>query len=167
MYYFGCFLISLFCVANAYSPIGLPIDTDFINAFNEPRIDPIKYRLPNTTAPNSYDITLATNVDKGDFSFTGSVSINLRVLEKTRNITIHARQLTVDEDSVTILKGLQRIKTSNVYYEEDREFLTIEAATDLAANAEYQLIIEYNGTLRTDMAGFYRSSYVDSDGKTK
>lgn len=169
MYYFGCFLISLLiCVAKANLPNNLPIDSDFLNEFSETRADPIQYRLPNNTAPNSYSIKLETTIDKGDFNFTGEVTINLRALEATNKITLHARQLTVDQQNIklTQLTGFE-IDINAVTYQEDREFLTIETGENLVKGDNYLLTIKYNGTLREDKGGFYRSSYDDADKKKR
>lgn len=130
------------------------------------------YRLPNDTRPEHYAIRLTSRVHANDFSFTGEVDITVRVQLPTTTITIHHRQLTINTIRLTgaaaVDVPLQPASGSS--YELDREFLVISLATGVApltVDATYVLRISYAGTLRNDLAGFYRSSYVAADGSTK
>lgn len=71
-----------------------------------PKDDPISYRLPNNTRPITYDVHITTRVDKGDFTFTGQVLIVLQVYDTTSDITIHARQLTINSINLTVTSGV-------------------------------------------------------------
>lgn len=164
MFFFGYFWFSLcFCInANEYAPF----DHRFSSIFNETDNTEINYRLPNNTKPESYDIKLSTNIHEGDFNFSGLAAINLRVLEPSYNITLHARQLTIKSIQLTTSFGI-KIDTHNFTYDPVTEFLTIPTTSQLQKNAQYQLAIAYSGTLRTDNLGFYRSSYINSKGETR
>lgn len=128
-------------------------------------INEIKYRLPNNTKPINYDITLITNIDKNEFNFSGVAVISLQVLETSANITLHARQLTIKSVKLTTLSGIM-IRLNPSTYDVTTEFLTIPTQ-NLYKDMNYVLTIEYSGELRTDQFGFYRSSYVNSNGETK
>lgn len=128
-------------------------------------INEIKYRLPNNTKPINYDITLITNIDKNEFNFSGVAVISLQVLETSANITLHARQLTIKSVKLTTLSGIM-IRLNPSTYDATTEFLTIPTQ-NLYKDMNYVLTIEYSGELRTDQFGFYRSSYVNSNGETK
>lgn len=166
MHYVAYILLSswLLCIvtANGY----LPIDQNFINIIPVSDTNKVNYRLPNNTRPEHYVIALATNVDKNDFNFTGQVAIKLRTLESTKNITVHQRQLTIDSVSLQNLNTLRTIKVHH-NYDNITEFLVISAADELEKEQHYLLTIAYHGELRTDMGGFYRSSYTNSKNETR
>lgn len=130
------------------------------------RTNEVGYRLPNETSPESYEITIVTNIDKNNFTFSGTVVIHVRVLEVTSNITLHARQLTIE--SVKLESETRAdVKLDLFVYDESTEFLTIPTVTQLEAGKLYTLTVKYTGELRTDYFGFYRSSYVNSSGHTR
>lgn len=142
-----------------------PIDHNFINIFDASDTSNLNYRLPNNTKPEHYAITLTTNIDKNEFSFTGEVIITLRALESTKNITLHQRQLTIDKVVLLLANGRQ-IKV-NYNYDKTTEFLEISVADELEKDQRYFLTINYRGELRTDSGGFYRSSYNNSKNEIR
>lgn len=119
------------------------------------------YRLPNNTTPEFYDISLVTFIDRNEFSFSGVVEIEVRILEDSTNITLHARQLKIKR---VLLRDSSENNINDVTftYDETREFLTILTTEKLLHRGEkYVLKVFYNGELRTDQAGFFRTSYID------
>jgi len=54
-------------------------------------------RLPRSVVPDSYQVRLVPHlwVDKSNFTFTGQVVIRVNVTKNTKNITLHANELTV------------------------------------------------------------------------
>ncbi|XP_052835062.1 aminopeptidase N [Drosophila gunungcola] len=136
-----------------------------------PRVDDNSagnYRLPNTTAPESYNVDLWTNVHTGNTQFNGTVIINLRVLLDTSEIKLHYRQTSnfvasiISRDSATATAI-----PLTVTLEQQREFLVLTATNGatFAAETNWTLTIKYNGTHRSDNGGFYISSYTGDDGK--
>lgn len=126
----------------------------------------INYRLPNNTKPYSYDITIATNIDRNDFSFAGRVVINLHVLEPSYNITIHARQLDIKK--IRLLTALGVVIHLNPHAHDNvTDHLVIPTQVQLRIDTPYILIVEYSGVLRTDRLGFYRDTYINSKGETR
>lgn len=135
-------------------------------AIDDTTINKVNYRLPNNTKPESYDITIITNIDENDFNFTGRVVINLNVLEASQNITIHARQLNIKTIKLTTTSGTE-IKLNPFTYDNITEFLVIPTQVQLQTDTQYKLTIEYSGVLRTGSTGFYRSSYTNSNGEIR
>lgn len=127
--------------------------------------DEVNYRLPNNTKPETYDISITTDIAIGIFDFSGSVKIGVRALDKTDSITLHQRKLKIDQISLETEFG-KIVRILPASYDPVTEFLTIFTTDEplLPANL-YFLTIQYKGTLRDDMGGFYRSSYTNSDGK--
>lgn len=140
-------------------------DFEGISALTDP-FDGRDYRLPNNTFPVHYDITLITNIHVGDFGFTGRVDILIQALENTNNITLHYRELTFLAVNLLDANGVSIQSPVPYTLQEDVEFLVIQPAAQLTAGTRYIVQILYAGILRDDDAGFYRSSYVDSFGRT-
>lgn len=152
MYFYGFyFIIVLFSV--------------FISACQS-ATNEVGYRLPNNTSPEHYEITLVTYIDENNFTFTGTVVIHVRALEKTPSITLHARQLTINSVKLES-ETRDDVKLDKFTYDKTTEFLTIPTMTQLEAGQKYVLTVQYTGELRADLFGFYRSSYVNSTGHTR
>lgn len=160
-------------IASASGPL-YPVRSSTDNHIREvvqPLVDDpaIVHRLPSTTRPISYDIHVTTNIHtQTDFSFTGEVAIRFRALRASRTITLHQRQLTIGNASLILTDQPNiQIPLNPAEYNSENEFLsfTLQSPTALLIGSrEYILTIAYNGTLRTDEAGFYRSSYLTENG---
>lgn len=127
----------------------------------------IGYRLPNDTRPETYDVRLRTWVHEGYFEFTGVVNIGIITVNETDAITIHTRQLDIIQIRLMTAGPIPAlISISPFTYHTTYEFLRIPINGDiLPANTRYTLEITYNGTLRTNQGGFYRSSYLNDNGE--
>lgn len=136
----------------------------FVDPFVDPT-DGISYRLPNDTVPLRYNIWLSTDIHAGNFSFEGRVRIQIQAVANTPNITLHYRELTIN--SVTLLDANENTIQSNVPYirRPVEEFMDIQPAQPLINGTIYWVDISYNGILRNDDAGFYRSSYLNPAGE--
>lgn len=151
------------CLTAAVFALEPPFETRSVSEF-EFRADETRYRLPNDTVPETYDITLVTRIDQAQFDFNGTVGIKFLVLNSTRQVTLHARQLTIS-NVLLIGESGGLIAVFEPTYNKTTEFLTINTKnTELTKGKRYILSIEYTGVLRTDNAGFYRSSYVNAKG---
>lgn len=162
----------IFLTALAFSsaivPIPIPRGEDLpriVQAFqnDEPAVS---YRLPNNTRPNAYDVHLTTHVHtQTNLSFSGVVAVRFSVLETSRTITLHHRQLTIGQSTLALASSLnQLIELGPIEYNSENEFLSITLAdTDLIVNNEYVLTIAFNGTLRSDK-GFFWLSYQNELG---
>lgn len=129
------------------------------------QVDGRKYRLPNDTIPETYDITLTTQIDNADFIFYGNVRIGILTRESTQRITLHHRLLTIIIIRLwTTTDPQQQIGVNPFSYDAELEFLEIPVVTNLTAGTRYLLDIDYMGTLREDNYGFYRSSYRNDNG---
>lgn len=127
----------------------------------------INFRLPNDTIPLNYNLTIRTNIHQGDFVFDGQVRINIRVLEPTETITIHYRQLIIRNVNLLNTDGSVLQQDAHYRMTHNVEFLEIFSSTPLVAGQELIVEVLYNGILRTDFAGFFRTSYVDPDSNQR
>lgn len=138
----------------------ITVSDALISRFSDP-IDGVSYRLPNTTTPLHYDIWLTTDIHRGDFNFDGRVTIKILALQNTTEITLHYRQLTIK--NVRLLREGGGTMQANVPFTliPFEEFLVATPRIQLTEGVNYWVEITYNGTLRDDDAGFYRSSYIN------
>lgn len=151
------------CLTAAAFAIAPPFETRNVGDYDF-RADQTGYRLPNETVPETYDISLTTRIDQSNFDFLGTVQIKVFVVNTTRQITVHARQLTINEIQLYGETG-SSIDLLPWNYNVVTEFLTIPTKSiNLEKGKRYRLIIYYTGVLRTDNAGFYRSSYLNVNG---
>lgn len=118
------------------------------------------YRLPKSVYPVSYDIELLTNVTRGDFSYDGRVEIELKVVEETKKIILHAEKLKILEDQTVIrrIDASQNVEIDGQRYDNETQFWTIELSETLKAG-RHSLSLRFVGELHPDLFGFYRSSY--------
>ncbi|XP_055523576.1 aminopeptidase N-like [Wyeomyia smithii] len=140
------------------------------------QLDGNNYRLPNNSYPLRYDLELTTYIHEDgrsrQFRFDGSVKIEVFVKdERNSSITLHYRQITITHVKLWSFfgNGTENVllnDNSSFQLDPVREFVTVmPPGVDLKGT--YFLEFEYNGQLREDNAGFYRSSYVDDEGKTR
>ncbi|XP_035920050.1 aminopeptidase N-like [Anopheles stephensi] len=141
--------------------------------------EPLNYRLPNETYPLRYNIELITRIHDdtiGDdrFRFEGKVTIQLMATDDrnaaTDTITLNYRQIDITHVKLWYLiqnewENVILDDSTSFTVDPVREFLTIHSPQPL--NGSYFLEIKYNGTLREDNGGFYRSSYRTNDGKVQ
>ncbi len=112
------------------------------------------YRLPDHVRPTRYDVRLRPSLD--DATFTGAVSIRLDVDEPVSTIVLNAVELGIEQVEVD---G----ETASWELDADSERMTIVTAQPITAS-EATLFVRFTGILNDKLRGFYRSTYVDSDG---
>lgn len=163
--------LALLQSALTHSPIEVP-DEEWIQYRNMLR-DPA-YRLPTTTRPSNYQVTLTpyfnvTGTDVTPFSFDGEVTIRIRATENNvSQIVLHCNDLSILTLNVSLATNLGvDLATPNQVFECEMpySFLRINTNTVLNPNQEYIIRSTFKGNLQTNMRGFYRSWYVDSVGK--
>jgi aminopeptidase N len=81
-------------------------------------------------------------------------------------ITVHVKGL--ENIKIKLLDINRNTIESDLRYDIDKErdFLIIKPSRDLVINQNYYLEFVYDGELRDDNLGFYKSSYVDSQNRT-
>lgn len=123
-----------------------------------PFADEDSLRLPKSSIPISYDLTLMTNVHTGARAFSGFEKIEIEIKEATDSITLHNRGLTVESVKLVNAAGTEL----DISLENDgpREFLVIESTlATLQVGNVYTIEIGFSGLLQAGTSGFYRSSY--------
>ncbi|KAI9865875.1 MAG: Aminopeptidase 2 mitochondrial [Trichoglossum hirsutum] len=121
--------------------------------------------LPANVRPINYDLTLEPNFKK--FTYQGSVTIDLDVVEDSTSISLNTLELSIH--STEISDGSSVIVSSpKLSYDDDKQTTTISFDNKLLAGTKARLTMTFSGELNDKLAGFYRSSYKDArDGTTK
>jgi aminopeptidase N len=124
-----------------------------------PFADDGSLRLPKTSVPLNYEITLTTNVhNNGQRSFRGVVKIEIEIKENTNVLTLHNRGLEVQSAKLQTEDG--SVVIIQIGEDKAKEFLLITSSREeLKAGERYTLEVIYSGFLQTGTSGFYRSSY--------
>ncbi|KAF2725507.1 hypothetical protein K431DRAFT_280881 [Polychaeton citri CBS 116435] len=120
--------------------------------------------LPKNVKPVHYDLTLEPNLKT--FEYEGKVTIDLDVVEDTTSISLNTLDLELHETKVEA-DGVIISSSPKLSYNEDTQTTTVSFDHALKVGQKARLSHTFTGTLNDAMAGFYRSSYKDADGKDK
>ncbi|CAG9766839.1 unnamed protein product [Ceutorhynchus assimilis] len=130
------------------------------------------YRLPQNVMPENYRLEIVTPFgEPGNFVFEGKVWIQTSCVTPTSNITLHSKSLEIAENEITLKditsKATKEIKDLKISYDKENDFIIVLLDKPLTEDHRYELYIPFKGKLDDGLAGFYRSSYVDSKTKEK
>jgi puromycin-sensitive aminopeptidase len=120
------------------------------------------YRLPRNVVPEKYEIKLEP--DLNSFTFLGEETVHIIVTEAVKEIILNSLDLQIDEARLTNQSGESRIAEVALNAETERATLKLSEA---ASSGLWQLHLKFRGELNDKLHGFYRSEYVDAQGKTK
>lgn len=125
----------------------------------------VSYRLPRDTEPVAYGLRLVPKYDQPSnaYSFGGQVEILIRVNSITPNVTVNAKDMQIKSVAVTEYKTQTDLEVDGYDMLPDQEQLVIYVAKNLLVGRLYELKIMFQGLLRTDMTGFYRSIYKENN----
>ena len=118
-------------------------------------------RLPVSISPELYAIELQLDLTSG--AVDGSVRIDATVTAPTPFVVLHAKGMSIT--SVEISQG-GSIEVVDKYFYPSNEYFVVKLATPVHAGS-LTISMKFNYTLATDLAGFYRSSYLTSGGQRK
>lgn len=120
------------------------------------------YRLPEEVIPSSYHLEIKTYFEP-EFLFEGRVRIRVNVINDTSDIILHSRGLNITESEVTVTQvdSEEKYEITDHQYQLENNFYIIKLGQPLKGGASYDVFIPYKATLSTNLAGYYRSSYID------
>uniref|UniRef100_A0A8C6Y343 Aminopeptidase n=1 Tax=Naja naja TaxID=35670 RepID=A0A8C6Y343_NAJNA len=131
------------------------------------------FRLPKTLMPTFYSISLQpflTAVSPDFYIFKGTSTVEFQCKQPTDLILIHSKKLTYTEQETfhASLKGIDAIAPAieKTWLEEKTEYLVVKLKEKLQKDKTYHLHTIFTGELADDLAGFYRSTYMEG-GVTK
>ncbi|XP_058178358.1 aminopeptidase N-like [Anopheles ziemanni] len=139
------------------SKLNLQEEYSGLKEVRVPRVSS-QYRLPNETTPESYVLELHSNIHQRDFTYTGTVTVQILVLQATRSIVLNSRGVGIV--SVSVHNANQNVvPIEAIDVDPERELLTIRTNVEFAQGARLQLTIRFENVLRDDVSGFFRASY--------
>ncbi len=119
------------------------------------------YRLPQTAAPERYEIRLEIDLAAGTFSGAETVEVVLR--EPVREIVLNAAELAIQEVAIAGDEG-KRLPGS-VVMEEATERARLGFPEALRPGP-WKLSLRFTGSLNDKLRGFYRSTFMVPSGPT-
>ncbi|XP_063621809.1 glutamyl aminopeptidase-like isoform X2 [Cydia splendana] len=124
----------------------------------------MNYRLPRHVIPKNYKLRLEPTLKGRNKTFTGSVKIQLDILQPTQNVTLHSNKLRITFVDLKRDDDLNKhnIRTEN-NIDDTRDMLIIRTEEELSRGL-YTLRIVFSGKLTQKIVGFYSSRL--RDGKT-
>ncbi len=117
------------------------------------------HRLARSVIPLHYELTLAP--DLRAFTFEGTETVTIEVHEATMGIVCNAAELQIHR--ATLRSGDVTL-VGSVDLDEARERATIRLE-GVAEPGRWELELAFTGTLNDKLAGFYRSTFTDADGR--
>lgn len=143
---------------------------------NDKNLEQSEFRLNTDVMPSAYFIELSPYFDnvegKTPFTFDGFVAITIKATKSGVNrITLNMKELNISDISINSKlngssKFSSKIEIDKTTYEAKTNKLNLELSGPLDVYQNYELHFTYSGNLRSDMLGFYRSSYKEN-GETK
>ncbi|XP_042526365.1 aminopeptidase N [Dipodomys spectabilis] len=132
-----------------------------------------RYRLPASLVPDSYQVTLRpylTPNSQGLYVFVGSSTVRFTCLEATNLILIHSKKLnyTLQQGHRVLVRavdGSPNPAIERTELVERTEYLVVHLREPLRAGLQYEMDSVFQGELADDLAGFYRSEYMEGDVK--
>ncbi len=118
-----------------------------------------KHRLSNDVVPERYEIKL--DVDLDNFRYIGKENISIKVRGSTSEIQLNSAELVIDDCWIENDKGQK--EEADIIYEDKIECVTFKFSNQIT-KGKWQLIVNFNGEIRNDLRGFYRSKFLDGNG---
>ena len=118
--------------------------------------------LPKDVRPTRYTLTLRPDLET--FTFSGSVAIDIEVLQPTASIVLNAAELAITSCRVESPAG--ETLPRGTALDEKAETATFTFGSPLPAGPA-RLEIGFTGELNDRLRGFYRSRYTDVNGEER
>lgn len=125
----------------------------------EPPVPWANIRLQSTVVPETYDIRLWVDLDT--FQVSGSVNISCSVTSDVTYVAFHAKDMEITTHS--IYRGTVSVPHDKCDFPEN-DFSVFNLTKPLAPGP-ITIRLQFNYILREDLAGFYRSSYMNTNGE--
>ena len=120
-------------------------------------------RLPDDVTPSHYDVNLNVNLET--FSVAGSINITCTVKSETSYVLVHAKDMDIGPEVHVQTQDLSAVQSAGKFQLEN-EFYVLELSTKLQPGTVY-IHLPFSYTLRDDLSGFYKSSYVNNLGQER
>ncbi|CAH2105882.1 unnamed protein product [Euphydryas editha] len=129
------------------------------------------YRLNTTIIPSAYSILITPYFDTGDnraFTFDGEVTITFTPGSDINSIKLHSQDLIYTAADIYLTTGSSSVRLhfdNPLQFDEKYTFAIINLQNKMTSGRRYVLTIHYQGSIRTDLNGFYRNYYIQNGVK--
>ncbi|KOC70006.1 Glutamyl aminopeptidase [Habropoda laboriosa] len=120
----------------------------------------IEKRLLVDVVPRKYVIVVEPDLKNDEFH--GTVRIDIELLKDQNQIVLHSKDLTISSTKLYWEKSQTEIRILSVIHVRKREMVVIKCYRNITLG-EYTLKMNFSGSLKGKMSGFYLSSYVDNN----
>ncbi|CAJ0593765.1 unnamed protein product [Cylicocyclus nassatus] len=118
------------------------------------------FRLPRDIVPLSYNLTIHPNITT--HNVTGSLAIDLKVMDSTKLIVLHAHNLVMNTFSLSV-NG--RRMEAEFYFCTDTSQWAFAMDEAVKVGDIVDLGIEFHGEVLPDLQGLYISTHTDTQGR--
>uniref|UniRef100_A0A663MSH5 Aminopeptidase n=1 Tax=Athene cunicularia TaxID=194338 RepID=A0A663MSH5_ATHCN len=167
--------VGIVAIVLALGAVATIIALSVVYAQEKNKVTDVGTTTTTTAAPQSYEVTLqpfltpdANNV----YIFKGNSSVVFICTEATDLILIHSNKLNYTlqgsfHASLQAVDGSRVPPISSTWLETPTQYLVVQLGSSLQRGQRYRLITIFTGELADDLAGFYRSEYVNASGVKK
>ncbi|XP_014280242.1 aminopeptidase N isoform X2 [Halyomorpha halys] len=129
------------------------------------------YRLPGNVKPTHYILEVLTELEDPNFKFSGEVWIKVECIQPTNTIILHSKNLNITEEETTVKEIVSKdelvpMTVTSQKLVKENEFLIIKLEQNLKQGVMYIVHLTFAGPLLEDLAGYYRSSYIDQQSNS-
>lgn len=116
------------------------------------------HRLSRALLPSVYDINIL--IDLENLKFNGSETIHVHSHEPSHLIELHSLDLNVSD--WTVLDDGLVVPYEMLGYDDLTQTYSIVLDRSLVAGRDYEIKLSFEGQVKDDMKGLYRSSYFEA-----
>lgn len=126
------------------------------------------YRLPTNVIPEHYRLNIITNFDDA-FKFNGHVEIETKCVSTTSQVNLHVKNLTIDEQDISIKDTTKNspVELGSLEHDDEKEWMIIHTKTPLEQGHQYLISIKFEGKLSNSLSGYYKSHYETKNGEKR
>lgn len=123
-------------------------------------------RLPDNVVPIHYNIKITPYIEKDNFTFDGEIAASIEFRRATRDLSLHALNLTIDEEATSLRNDDGVVYIPRMHnYNNLTEMLVLKFDDELSPGI-YVLNMKFVGILHGDARGFFRTSYKNEEKRT-
>jgi len=112
--------------------------------------------LPDNVKPSHYVVSLR-DLEFKDWTYKGTVTVDAEITKPTKDIVLNTLDIKLLDAKVTASD--QSFQSSNFSYDEKAQRATISFDQELPTSKKASIVIDFQGVMNNEMAGFYRSKY--------
>lgn len=118
----------------------------------------LNYRLSKDLTPSVYDLHIT--IDLASLKFDGIETIHVHAHQPSSTIELHVLDLSLLD--VQVIDGQSLIPIIASAYNNRTQTFKISLSRSLIADRDYEIKLKFEGEIKDDMKGLYRSSYYEN-----